>query len=287
MDVANSLGLQEPSRKGVLLTMARKSKRMALNEAIRQGQAKIAEGLKTGQMKSDGPSARRAEKDKGGLSSPGNVIRTPVDKCWVYFLKSKERVTIWGQFSPKTKLAALLCAASVVVLALGIWLISLTGKDQPPQAGKPEPQRAPAANVVPVENEQAQKKFRLPGFGSRDSSDLVDSASPEKESLLPPPSRGDNVIWIQSIAVNRKGELDSLEVFFRSKGIQTEIIEISESNLAVLVTQDGFEGNPGIEGTEGYKLLERIKQLGTVYVKETEDTKFGLKPFQDALGYKR
>lgn len=267
--------------------MARKSKRMALNEAIRQGQAKIAEGLKTGQMKSDGPSARRAEKDKGGLSSPGNVIRTPVDKCWVYFLKSKERVTIWGQFSPKTKLAALLCAASVVVLALGIWLISLTGKDQPPQAGKPEPQRAPAANVVPVENEQAQKKFRLPGFGSRDSSDLVDSASPEKESLLPPPSRGDNVIWIQSIAVNRKGELDSLEVFFRSKGIQTEIIEISESNLAVLVTQDGFEGNPGIEGTEGYKLLERIKQLGTVYVKETEDTKFGLKPFQDALGYKR
>ena len=65
------------------------------------------------------------------------------------------------------------------------------------------------------------------------------------------------------------------------------IIEIDGSNLAVLVTQDGFEGNPGIEGTEGYELLERIKRLGPVYVRETEDTKFGVKPFQDAYGYKR
>jgi hypothetical protein len=53
------------------------------------------------------------------------------------------------------------------------------------------------------------------------------------------------------------------------------------------MTRDGFDGNPGVGGTEGYELLERIKQLGLVYVKETEDTKFGLRPFQDALGYKR
>ena len=264
--------------------MARKSKRMALNEAIRQGQAKIADGLKTGQMRSDGSSALRAEKDKRGLSSPESVVRNPVEKCRAFFLKSKEKSTILGRFSPKMKLIALLCAASIVILSLGIWLISLIGTGQSPN---PESQGTSIANIVPEENEQAKKKFRLPGFGSGDSSDLVNSASSEKESLLSPQSRGDNVIWIQSIAVNRKGELDSLEVFFRSKGIQTEIIEISESNLAVLVTQDGFEGNPGIEGTEGYKLLERIKQLGTVYVKETEDTKFGLKPFQDALGYKR
>ena len=43
-------------------------------------------------------------------------------------------------------------------------------------------------------------------IGSGDSSDSVDSASPEKESL-PPPSRGGNVIWIQSIAFDRKDEL--------------------------------------------------------------------------------
>jgi hypothetical protein len=284
-DVDNPLGLQGLSRKGVLLTMARKSKRMALNEAIRQGQAKIAESLKTGQMRSDGPSAQRAEKDKEALSSPGNVMQNPVDKCRALF-KSKEKSVIWEQLPPKTKLIALFCVASVVALVLGLWLISLIGTDQPPQVGSSEPQKTPVAGAVSEENEQAKKKFRLPGSSGRDSSDSVGSAASEKASL-PPPSGGANVILIQSIAISRKGELGSLEVFFRSKGIQTEIIEISGSNLAALVTQDGFEKNPGAEGTEGYKLLERIKQFGTVYVKETEDTKFGLKPFQDAYGHKR
>ena len=265
--------------------MARKSKRMALNEAIRQGQAKIAEGLKTGQMRASFPAERRAEKDEGDLSGPENVMRNPVDKCRALFLKSKEKPMILGQFSQKMKLIALLCAALIIVLALGIWLISLVGTDQPSQAGDPESQRAPVANVIPEEDEQAQKKSRLPGFDNGNSSESVVNAS-TKESL-PPLSRGDNVIWIQSIPMSRKSELNSLEVFFRAKGIETEIIEIDSSNYAVLVTRDGFERNPNIEGTEGHKLLEQIKQLGAVYVKETKDTKFGLKPFQDALGYKR
>jgi hypothetical protein len=263
--------------------MARKSKHMALNDAIRQGQAKIANGLKTGQMKSDGSSALRAEKGKADLPSPENVIQNPVGKCRAFFLKSKEKSVFWGQFPPKMKLIALLCAASIAVLALGIWLIFLIGDDQSPNM---EPQGTPVVNIVPEENEQTEKKFRLPGFGSRDSSDLVDTKDPEMEPLAPL-SSGDNVIWIQSIVMSRKGELDSLKIFFRSKGIQTEIVEISGSNLAVLMTQDSFDGNPSVAGTEGYELLERIKQLGLVYVKETEDTKFGLRPFQDAFVYKR
>ena len=255
---------------------------MALNEAIRQGQAKIAEGLKTGQMRSDSPSAREDEKDP---LCPESEMQFPA-KCRAIFFKSKEKPVIWELLSAKTKLVILLCAASIVALVLGLWLISLVGMDSLPQTGNPEPQKAPASAVVPEKNEQTKRKFRLLGFGSRDASDSVDTAPPEKESL-PLPSGGANVIWIQSIAMNRKGELNSLEVFFQSKGIQTEIIEIADSNYAVLVTQDGFESNPGTEGTEGYRLLERIKQLGAVYVEETGDTKFGLKPFQDALGYKR
>jgi len=87
--------------------------------------------------------------------------------------------------------------------------------------------------------------------------------------------------------MGRENALIPLKDFFRSKGIQTEIIEISGSNRVALVTQDGFERNPNTEGTEGYKLLQRIKRLGTTYVEETKDTKFGVKPFQDALGYKQ
>jgi hypothetical protein len=250
---------------------------MAFNDAIRQGQAKIAEGLKTGQMRSDGPSAQRAEKDKGDLSSPASVVQNPVEKSRAFFLKSKEKPMIWGQFSPKTKLIALSCAASIVLLVLAIWLISLTGEDQSPN---PESQGTSVANVVSDENEQAEKGSRLPG------PERGDSAGLEKGSLTSL-SKGDNVIWIQSIQLNRKEELRPLGVFFRSKGIETEIVEIRSSNLAVLMTQAGFDGNPSVVGTEGHLLLERIKHLGLVYVEETEDTKFGPKPFQDALGYKR
>ena len=44
--------------------MERKSKRMALYEAIRQGQMKIAKGLETGQMRSDGQKWNRAHGSK-------------------------------------------------------------------------------------------------------------------------------------------------------------------------------------------------------------------------------
>ena len=259
--------------------MARKSKRMAFNDAIRQGQAKIAEGLKTGQLRSDGPSAHRAGEDKGDLSSPGSAVQNPVEKSRAFFLKSKEKPMIWGQFSPKTRLIALSSAASIVLLVLGIWLISLTGEDQSPN---PESQGASGANIVSEENVQDEK----PGLERGDSSKEVDSSGIEKGSLTPA-ARGDNVIWIQSIQVSRKDELRPLRDFFRSKGIETEIAEMSSSNLAVLMTRDGFERNPSVVGTEGHLLLERIKQIGLVYVEETEDTRFGSKPFQDALGYKR
>ncbi len=266
--------------------MARKSKRMALNEAIRQGQAKIAKCQKTGQMRPDDPSAQRAEKDKEGLSSPENVIQSPVSMYRAFF-KSKEKSVIWGQLPPKTKLIALLCVALVVALALGVWLISLIGTDQMPQTGGSEPQRPGVSAGISEEDEPVEKKFRLPGFGSGDSSDVVGNASAEKEPLLP--SRGDNVICIQSIAFDRKEELGTVTAFFRGKGIETEIIAIDSPSgrLAVLATRTGFEENPVKEGTDGYKLVQRIKQFGLVYVEETKDTKFGIKPFQDVYGYKR
>jgi len=264
------------SRKGVLLTMARKSKHMALNEAIRQGQAKMAEG----------PSVQKPKED---AMCPKSIIQSPV-KCRAVFLKSKEKFANSGWFSPKMRLIVLLCIALVLV----IWLVSLLSTDQSSQRGNSAPRGSLANAVGSEENKQdmlqekqAKKEFSLFGLGKRDSSESTDEAVPEAELQLPVLSKGVNVIWIQSIVMSRKGELDSLETFFRTKGIQTEIIEISESNLAVLVTRDGFEDNPSTKGTEGNKLLERIKQLGTVYVEETKDTKFKLKPFQDAYGYKR
>ncbi len=254
--------------------MARKSNRMALNEAIRQGQAKMVEGSFVQKPKKDAP-------------RPESVTQSPA-KCRAVFLKSKEKFATNSEwFSPKMRLIALSCIALVLV----IWLISLLGTDQSSQMVDSEPQRTSVADMGPEAGEQSKKRAKkersLFGLGKRDSSESTDKAVPEAELQLPVLSKGVNVIWIQSIEMSRKDELNSLGDFFVNKGIQIEVIEIEGSDLAVLVTRDGFEDNPSSKGTEGNKLLERIKQLGTVYVEETKDTKFGLKPFQDALGYKR
>ncbi|MHC5121850.1 MAG: hypothetical protein ACYSO7_10165 [Planctomycetota bacterium] len=97
------------------------------------------------------------------------------------------------------------------------------------------------------------------------------------------------MICIQSIAFDRKEELGPLADFFRHNGIETEIIAVNSPSgrLAVLATKAGFEENPVKEGTDGYKLVQRIRQIGPVYVEETKDTKFGVKPFQDVYGRKR
>lgn len=278
MDAANSFRWQELSRKGVLLAMARKSKRMALNDAIRQGQAKIAEGLKTGQMRSDGPSVNRAEKDKELFSDPENVMQNPVYKSRAFFLKSKEKSKLWEQFSPKMRLLALLCAATIVVFALGIWLISLVDT-----SGPPETHGVAVSDAISGNREQEKGSDFSEGY-----SDSVDSGYPETGSL-PLASGGDNVICIQSIAFSRKEELSTVADFFRRKGIETEVIAVESPSgrLAVLVTSDGFEDNPLKKGADGYDLAQRIMQLGSVYVEDTKDMKFGTKPFQDVYGRKR
>lgn len=247
--------------------MARKSKRMALNEAIRQGQAKIAEGLKTGQMRSDNPSSQARPRDSEqtlDVVVPGRAG----------FLTSKDKSAMDRFLSSKAKLILL---SAFAVLVLGIWLTASLMKSTPAAVSDKQVKKNPVKEVAAPE-----KKVPI------QEQDQVDHKS---EVIIPVPMpvpatpQGDNVIWITSIEVDRQKELVPPRDFFNSKGIPTEIIGVG--NLAALVTKAGFEKNPAARDTEGYRLLQRIKQMGPVYVEETKDTKFGVKPFQDAYGYKR
>lgn len=249
--------------------MARKSKRMALNEAIRQGQAKIAEGLKTGQMRSDNPSSQAGSRDREKTLDgvvPGRVG----------FLISKDSSTMSGFLSSRTKYIILSCFA---VLVVGIGLTAFLQKSPPAAVPDRAVDKSPVneiaapGNIVPVrEHVRADNKNEV--------------TIPVPTSV-PAMSQGDNVICIQSIPFDRKGELAPVAEFFKRKGIDTEIIVDRASGNAVLATKAGFEQNPVKQGTDGYELFQRIKQLGPAYVEETADTKFGVKPFQDAYGYKR
>jgi hypothetical protein len=249
--------------------MARKSKRMALNEAIRQGQAKIAEGLKTGQMRSDNPSSHRGSSEREQTLDgvvPGRAG----------FLISKEKSAMDRFLSDRAKLILLSCFA---VLVLGIGLTAFLRKSPPAAVPDKPVEKSPMNEIAaPGNNVPVREQVRA------DNKNEVTIPVPMS---VPAMSQGDNVICIQSIPFDRKGELAPVAEFFKRKGIDTEIIVDRASGNAVLATKAGFEQNPVKQGTEGYELFQRIKQFGPVYVEETKDTKFGDKPFQDAYGYKR
>lgn len=249
--------------------MARKSKRMMQTDAIRQGQAKIAEGLKTGQMRGDNPAAQVDTKnnrlDFEGVA-PGRTS----------FLTGKTGSSISEVLTLKTKLILLSCIGVLIVI-IGLTAIL----------------RDSASTIPPVD-------VRTSGPQDEFSAPVADEVVPQRqvppekpspptatETTAPPVvvSTGSNAIVIYTIELDRKDILRPVAEFYHSKGIETEVITVS--GKAALVTKAAFEQNPASRGTEGYVLLQRIKQLGPVYVEETQDTKFGVKPFQDAYGYKR
>ena len=267
--------------------MARKSKRLVLNEAIRQGQAKIAEGLKTGQMRSERSHGKSDIEDPESILT-GKSRSTNGRKS--DFFKSRDISSKFGNWTSKRKATVLIYVASAVLLGLAVWMILAVGNSDRQQPGGNSSgalSSETGINSGTGSERQANSSETPVFFGGR-----TESSQPAQgeTSVVPPVGKlpqGDNVIWIQSIAGGRRDELKPVAAFFESKGIATEIIIDRASGLAVLVTKAGFEENPGTRGTDGYEMLQRIKQLGLVFVEETQETKFGMKPFQDAYGYKR
>jgi hypothetical protein len=88
------------------------------------------------------------------------------------------------------------------------------------------------------------------------------------------------VIVIQQVAPDQRDKLIPVQEYFKTQGIATE--RVQRSGYMLLITKAGFDYNPNREGTEGFRLMQRIRQLGLTYPEATGDTKFGLRPFQDA-----
>jgi hypothetical protein len=264
--------------------MARKQNQKALYEAIRQGQMKIAEGLKTGQMRSD---RRRFTSGASQNRLYGGAEMTPSDE------------TEYEYSRPAISSKALLIGAAVVIqaviLILGIWFGAMFFKDRgetvPPtdtpavaRAETPETSRRSTPPVMSVPDREAgpvsyqvrETPTATPVVSSAKTAPPVVQAPP------PPVSTGGNVIVIQGIQERRKDELLPLRDYFAKKGIETEVIV--RNGYGLLVTKAGFDVNPESRGTPGFELMQRIRQLGIAYPQETGDTKFGLKPFQDSYG---
>lgn len=271
--------------------MGRQPNFSELRDAIRQGQAKIAQGLKTGQMRSD--------RDKGSQQVP-RIRLDPAHEVLGKKLTMTEKSALFERYKkpkfrfrlpsmPKIRLpqlslaplrplllgiGAILAVAVVVLVVLwaGRTLIGMIPERLPvEETAARQTADAPVAAPAPVETRPVQQPAQTPPV-----------SSPPVETVRQPlPRTGDNVIVIQGITASRENELKSVQDFFAKHGIPTDILR--RSNYSLLVTRQMFD-NPARPGTTGYEIRMRIKTLGKQYPVETGDTKFGAEPFQDAYG---
>jgi len=252
--------------------MARKSKRMALYEAIRQGQVNIAKGLENGKLRSNGVPQESAKPQIQDNIAP---------------LIAKERsLAVKVPFKIR---AIAIGVVGFVVLFLVIGLILRSGDNGavvPTETSIGVSPISPKTELEKTERSQKteEESSGFLGFGKN----KTPQSQPETKVSTPvtPPSSGDNVVAIQGISASRRDELNVLIDYFVQNGIPTEII-IDRTGYALLVTKQGFQENPENAGTAGNELLQKIRKLGQQYSESTGDTKFGSKPFQDSYGYKR
>lgn len=250
--------------RGLAKLMARKPKRMALYEAIRQGQAKIAKGLESGQMRSDGRLYRKKES-------------VPVPETNAL---SEEHEKSPGITTLSKTLALVSGLAVLVILLFGIWL-GMHFADRSEPAAAPDESEMRALENAPDDPAGATE---VNGSGTGLGSDTT-ARQPTGRTAAPASPEGANVIVIQQISPDQQDKLLPVKEYYDAKGVQTELIQ--RSGYALLVTRVGFDHNPNRAGTEGHRMIERIKQLGLAYPEATGDTKFGLRPFQDAYPLKR
>ena len=74
-----------------------------------------------------------------------------------------------------------------------------------------------------------------------------------------------------------------MEEYFDKNGVKTEIMR--RGSYFLLVTSGRFD-SPLKAGTDGERMLQKIRMLGEQYKAPDGYENFGRKPFQDAYGMK-
>jgi len=245
--------------------MAKYRGKKSLYEVIRQSQ------LKSGQGKQVNKQDTQADKQES--SGKGEWPKKPP---LFYALRGRVEFSL-----PYTGLAAVILAAVLVVL-LAYRLGQRNAINTSPEAGNnstavpadtrqeetPPAERTNESETGNSETQEASEKV------SADTTQPVESETQES-------STGDNRIVIQTCPTRRP--LEPVVKYFAEHNIETEIMKIG--NRYFLLTKASFE-NPGRKGTDGYKMRERIVELGADYESPPGYASFGEKPFYDAYGMK-
>ncbi|MBW8001886.1 MAG: hypothetical protein FVQ80_07660 [Planctomycetes bacterium] len=136
----------------------------------------------------------------------------------------------------------------------------------------------PANTAKKVSKAQVPKSVKAPKFDAK----RAKARELAKTQNLPPVRfTGSNRIVIQTWS--DKTQLEPVKWYFTKNGIKTEIRKIGGSYY--LVSANKYR-NPQTAGTDGYKALQRIVEIGAGYRPPPGYATFGKKPFHDAYGMK-
>ncbi len=245
--------------------MVRKKRKKALYEVMSKARDKPGYG-------------RTLEKMRPKSSDEGkSAVNAETSKATARWMR-KPRIVQFNfgriEFSIPYQHAVALVLGLIVLVLAAFWLY---------QAYYPTDQRAISTAVetpqikrtTPMEQETAD--IREP------PAPVEDSTLPDEVKPTPPKSTGNNVIVL--VEFGARADLVPVRAHFAEYGIDTEIV--MENRHYFLQTKNRYD-NPGTPGTDGYKVKQKIIEVGAKYKGKAPPTFETFAPnfFSDAYGKK-
>ncbi len=175
------------------------------------------------------------------------------------------------EFSMPYQIAVVLLLGFIFVI-LAAYRLGQSSYPAQQQAGQQEPVQPKTDSETPVE--QATSNITPPSAPAEDKTAKTEVAEPAKPT-------GNNVIVL--VQYHSMPDLAPVQAHFSEHGIETEIVP--ESGRYFLQTKQLYD-NPSRPGTDGYKALQKIKEVGKEYKAPKGYETFASKLFQDAYGKK-
>jgi hypothetical protein len=250
--------------------MAKDSRRAVLYEVIKRKYGKVPMGKKLAQPYQAGSLRSSCPEEKTGISSPEQPIAVvgarPVSRIFVAPPRKRSILVSYP-------IALLMGLVLVLAIFGGFRLVQVNNRKinelQTPDKNTRE-------SVLDTTVKQRQIAVTQRSVALKET-----APKPIPSTEKPPVQAGDHVIVI---ATYKRGEdIVPVKEYFDKNGIKTEIQE--RNGYFFLVTADMFQ-NPKRADSDGYPVLQRIKEIGAKYKAPAGYETFAPNYFQDAYPMK-
>ena len=262
--------------------MARKRGKKALYEVMSKARNKPGFGRTLEKMRPKKPVPKKDEPVTNKKSAADVETSKTAAKWW-----RKPRVVQFNvgrvEFSMPYQLGIALVLGSVLLIVAAFRLGQMYYLTDSNPNEPAENVMEPTIQEKPVEQQEVANITEQAPPVEEEESALLTIEEPEPAKPVIPKSTGNNVIILQQFGARE--DLRPVQAHFAKYGIETEIV--MENGNYFLQTKNRYD-NPGKAGTDGYKALQKIIEVGPKYKGEAPPNyeTFAPRFFRDAYGKK-